>query len=112
MHKTYKTYKTYKMMMGAPLYTPWVCLPQCVLAWAISYRRGMQRADLPLGKANAYGAPTTNLINLIILIILIILISAARLTQQTTAVIQNLSAKNYRRVRLFADFTVGYCRAT
>ena len=25
LHKTYKTYKTYKMMIGAPLYTPWVC---------------------------------------------------------------------------------------
>ena len=34
LHKTYKTYKTYKMMMGAPLYTPRVCLPQSGMARA------------------------------------------------------------------------------
>ena len=38
LHKTYKTYKTYKMMMGAPLYTPGVCLPLWGLTLAKSYR--------------------------------------------------------------------------
>jgi len=38
LHKTYKTYKTYKMMMGAPRYTPWVCMPQSGLARGKTYR--------------------------------------------------------------------------
>ena len=42
LHKTYKTYKTYKMMMGAPLYTPRVCLPQCGMTRAKMCRKGMQ----------------------------------------------------------------------
>ena len=41
LHKTYKTYKTYKMMVGAPLYNPWVCMPLSGLARAKIYRRGM-----------------------------------------------------------------------
>ena len=32
LHKTYKTYKTYKIMIGAPLYTPWVCMSLAGLA--------------------------------------------------------------------------------
>ena len=37
--------------MGAPRYTPWVCMPQCGLARAKSYRWVKQCADLPQGYA-------------------------------------------------------------
>ena len=41
LHKTYKTYKTYKRMIGAPLYTPWVCMPLFGMARVMICRRGM-----------------------------------------------------------------------
>ena len=51
LHKTYKTYKTYKIMIGAPLYTPWVCMPLSGLARVMICRREVQATHPTAKKA-------------------------------------------------------------